>query len=165
MADTRRGHRDDSIYFDHRVGTACLDARLHKACAGRWRGVISLGFAPDGKRIRRKVSGQSKADVKTKLQALHDELREGLQTSPTYTVRQAVEDWLADGLDGRSAKTVSTYRAVLDPLTALIGSAKLRDLTARQVRSAMVWLAADRSTRTLQITRNALCSAISSTGS
>ena len=28
MADTRRGH---------------------KACAGRWRGVISLGFAPDGK--------------------------------------------------------------------------------------------------------------------
>ena len=57
MADTRRGHRDDSIYFDHRVGTACLDARLHKACAGSWRGVISLGFAPDGKRIRRKVRG------------------------------------------------------------------------------------------------------------
>jgi integrase len=160
MADARRGHRDDSIYFDHRVGTACLDARLHKACAGRWRGVISLGFAPDGKRIRRKVSGQSKADVKTKLGALHDELHEGLHTSATYTVREAVEDWLANGLDGRSAKTVSTYREVLDPLTALIGSAKLRDLTARQVRSAMVKLAADRSTRTLQITRNALVRAI-----
>jgi integrase len=160
MADTRRGHRDDSIYFDHRVGTACLDARLHKACAGRWRGVISLGFAPDGKRIRRKVSGHSKADVKTKLGALHDELHEGLHTSATYTVREAVEDWLANGLDGRSAKTVSTYREVLDPLTALIGSAKLRDLTARQVRSAMVKLAADRSTRTLQITRNALVRAI-----
>jgi hypothetical protein len=57
MADTRRGHRDDSIYFDHRVGTARLDARLHKACAGSWRGVISLGFAPNGKRIRRKVRG------------------------------------------------------------------------------------------------------------
>src|ERR1700733_118887 len=160
MADTRRGHRDDSIYFDHRVGTACLDARLHKACAGRWRGVISLGFAPEGKRIRRKVSGQSKADVKTKLGALHDELHDGLHTSATYTVREAVEDWLANGLDGRSAKTVSTYREVLDPLTALIGSAKLRDLTARQVRSAMVKLAADRSTRTLQITRNALVRAI-----
>jgi hypothetical protein len=160
MADTRRGHRDDSIYFDHRVGTACLDARLPKACSGRWRGVISLGSAADGKRIRRKVSGQSKADMKTKLGALHDELRERLHTSVTYNVRQAVEDWLTSGLDGRSAKTVSTYREVVDPLTALIGSAKLRDLTARQVRSALVKLSADRSTRTLQISRNALVRAI-----
>jgi integrase len=160
MADTRRGYRDDSIYFDHRVGTACLDARLHKACAGRWRGVVSLGFAPDGTRLRRKVSGRSRSDVKGKLQALHDELREGLHTSSTYTVRQAVNDWLESGLDGRSAKTVSTYREVLEPLTALIGSARLRDLTARQVRSALVKLSADRSTRTLQIARNALVRAI-----
>jgi hypothetical protein len=71
--------------FWHRVGTACLDARLHKASAGRWLGVISLGSAPDGKRIRRKVSGQSKAEVKAKLQALHDELREGLHKAPTTT--------------------------------------------------------------------------------
>jgi integrase len=160
MPDTRRGHRDDSIYFDHRVGTACLDARRHKACAGSWRGVISLGFAPDGKRIRRKVRGQSKTDVKVKLEALHDELREGLRTSPTYTVRQAVEDWLTNGLDGRSAKTVLTYREVTDPLLALIGSARLRALTAPQVRSALVRLSADRSTRTLQITRNVLVRAI-----
>jgi hypothetical protein len=34
-----RGHRDDSIYYDHRVGTSCLDPRQHKACSGRWRGV------------------------------------------------------------------------------------------------------------------------------
>jgi integrase len=122
--------------------------------------VISLGFAPDGKRIRRKVRGQSKADVKAKLQALHGELHEGLHTSATYTVRQAVEDWLANGLDGRSAKTISTYREVTDPLIALIGSAKLRDLTAPQVRSALVKLSADRSTRTLQITRNVLVRAI-----
>jgi hypothetical protein len=85
--------------------------------------------------------------VKTKLEALHDELHEGLHTLATYTVGEAVEHWLTDGLDGQSAKTVSTFREVLHPLTALIGSAKLRDLTARQVRSAMVKLAADRSTR------------------
>jgi integrase len=160
MAETRRGHRDDSIYFDHRVGTDCVDGRLHKACKGSWRGVISLGFGPDGTRIRRKVRGQSKAEVKDKLQALHNELREGLRTSATYRVRDAVEDWLADGLDGRSAKTVSTYREVLDPLVALIGSSRLRDLTARQVRSALVKLSADRSTRTLQITLSSLTRAI-----
>jgi integrase len=55
---------------------------------------------------------------------------------------------------------VSTYREVLDPLTALIGSAKLWDLTARHVRGALVKLSADRSTRTLQIARNALVRAI-----
>jgi hypothetical protein len=95
--------------------------------------VVPQGLRPNGKRIRRKVRGQSKADVTAKLVALRDELREGLHTSARYTVRQAVEDWLANGLDGRSAKTMSTYREVLDPLTALLASAKLRDLTARQV--------------------------------
>ena len=160
MAEARRGHRDDSIYFDHRVGTACLDSRSHRNCAGRWRGVVSLGFAPDGTRLRRKVSGRSKTDVKDKLQALHEELRDGLRTSATYTVRQAINDWLADGLDGRAPKTVSTYREVLDPLVALIGSAKLRDLSAPQVRSALVKLSADRSSRTLQMARNSLIRAI-----
>jgi hypothetical protein len=157
---SRRHHGEDSIYYDHRVGTECLDPRSHCGCSGRWRGVISLGEGPDGTRIRRKVSGQSRAEVRDKLRALHDELREGLHTSASYTVRHAVEEWLDTGLDGRSAKTVSTYREVLDPLMAVIGSAKLRDLTARQVRSALVKLSADRSTRTLQITLNSLTRAI-----
>ncbi len=69
-------------------------------------------------------------------------------------------DWLADGLDGRSAKTVSTYREVLAPLVELIGAAKLRTLSARQIRSALVKLSADRSTRTLQIALNSLTRAI-----
>jgi len=53
------------------TGGDCRDSVLHKTCAGRWRGVISLGFDADGKRIRRKVSGQTKAEVKDKLKALH----------------------------------------------------------------------------------------------
>jgi integrase len=160
MAGTRRGHRDDSIYYDHRVGTSCSDPRQHKPCSGRWRGVISLGFAPDGTRLRRKVSGQSRTEVKDKLEALHGELSQGLRTSSTYTVRRCVEDWLAGGLDGRSAKTVSTYREVLEPLLMLIGAARLRTLSASHVRSALVNLSADRSTRTLQIALNALRRAI-----
>ncbi len=43
---------------------------------------------------------------------------------------------------------------------SLIGRAKLRDLTACQVGSALVTLSADRSTRTLQIAHNALVRAI-----
>lgn len=147
MADKRRGHGEDSIYFDHRVGTECRDARLHKRCAGRWRGVVSLGPGGDGRRMRRKVSGQTKADVRDKLQALHDELREGVRTSATYTVRHAVDEWLAHGLTGVSAKTLSTNREVTAPLLSLIGAAKLRDLSASDVRKALGRLAESRSTR------------------
>ena len=36
-------------------GADCADPARHRHCPGRRRGVISLGFAPDGKRIRRKA--------------------------------------------------------------------------------------------------------------
>jgi hypothetical protein len=55
---------------------------------------------------------------------------------------------------------VSTYREVLEPLLALIGAARLRTLSAPQVRAALVKLSADRSTRTLQIAVQALRRAI-----
>ena len=39
-----------TAYFDHR--SDCQDSAHHLTCAGRWRGVVSLGFVPDGKRSR-----------------------------------------------------------------------------------------------------------------
>src|SRR5262249_44311380 len=123
---------------------------------GRWRGSVSLGFGPDGKRVRRKVGGRTKTEVKDKLQLAHDELREGIRSAPRYTVEDAVDDFLTPGLEGRSAKTVSTNREVLAPLTALIGGAKLKELTAADVRSALGQLAPSRSTRAVQMAHNSL---------
>jgi len=99
----RRGYGEDGIYFDHRGD--CRDSVHHKACAGRWCGVVSLGFGADGKPARRKVSGPTKAAVRDKLKELHAELDAGIRTVAGYTVEQAVADWLADGLPGRTAKT------------------------------------------------------------
>ena len=82
----RRGHGEDAIYFD--------------AAKNRYVGAISVGFGPDGKRVRRKVSGRTKAEVRDKLKAAHNELDRGLHTSATYTVRQAVDDWLEGGRRG-----------------------------------------------------------------
>ena len=45
---------EDAIYFDH--SGDCHDARYNKGCPGRWRGAVLLGYGPEGKRIRRKVS-------------------------------------------------------------------------------------------------------------
>ena len=52
----RRGHGEDAIYF--------------AASKNRYVGAISLGFTPDGKRIRRKVSGKTKQEVRDKLKVL-----------------------------------------------------------------------------------------------
>jgi hypothetical protein len=121
---SRRGYGEDGIYFDHR--TDCHDSAHHRTCSGRWRGVISLGFDADGKRIRKKVSGQTRTEVKDKLKALHSELDAGLRTAQGYTVEKAVVDWLDEGLPGRVVKTIEANRDSLRPLLAVIGRIPLR---------------------------------------
>lgn len=59
------------------------------------------------------------AEVRDKLKAAHAELDRGLHTSATYTVRQAVDDWLEGGLQGRSERTRSIYREASEPRTLL----------------------------------------------
>jgi integrase len=142
----RRGHGEDAIYFD--------------AAKNRYAGAISLGFGPDGKRIRRKVTGRTKAEVRDKLKTAHAELDRGLHTSATYTVRQAVDDWLEGGLPGRSERTHSIYREALIPLLERIGGRPLRELTARDVRKGLEVLGDRLSTRYLQIARASLARAI-----
>jgi integrase len=149
MADAsvrRRGHGEDAIYF--------------AAEKNRYIGAVSVGFGPDGKRLRRKVSGKTKQEVRDKLRALHAELNVGLQSSAGYTVRAAVEDWLEHGLSGRSARTVQLYRDGVRPLTDRIGSRPLRKLSAADVRSALAVLSEQLSTRSLQIAHNCLVRAI-----
>jgi hypothetical protein len=78
--------------------------------------VVSLGFDADGKRLRRKVSGPTKAEVKDKLKALHSELDAGLRTAQGYTVEKAVADcWRrgagADGQDGRGEPGLASAAA------------------------------------------------------
>jgi hypothetical protein len=100
-------------------------------------GAVSLGYGSDGKRIRRKVSGKTKQEVRAKLQALHQELNAGVKSSRTYAVRETVEDWLCEGLDGTSERTRILYEGLLAPVMEMIGARPLRDLSAGDVRSAL----------------------------
>jgi integrase len=154
----RRGWGEDGIFFEH--DAPCRDSDRHRHCQGRWRGVISLGYRPDGKRIRRKVSGKTKAVVQDRLRALHSDLESGLRASPNYTVRRAAEDWLQEGLDGRSAKTIKKNENVLAPLLAAIGARRLRELTAGDIRQALTAMAARYSTAAVAMGHNALTRAI-----
>jgi integrase len=92
-------------------------------------GTISLGHDSAGKRVRPTVRGKTKADVKAKLDALGDEIKAGIRTPATYTVRQCVADWL-DSLT-LDADTIASYRGQAEKwIYPRIGARKLKDLTA-----------------------------------
>jgi integrase len=142
----RRGHGEGSVYRDEVNDT--------------WVGAISLGWTPGGKRIRRKVTGRTKTEVRDKLKRLQAEAKAGLKTSAAYTLAKAVDDWAAEALDGLAVKTVRSHVDLLRPVTMLIGNIPLRDLTAHDVRHALNTLAEQRSTRTMASTHNVLVRAI-----
>ena len=143
----RRGHGEDSIYWD--------------SSKHRYVGAVSLGFAPAGTRIRRKVTGRTKAEVRSKLRELHQEVDSGLRPRQGYTMSDALDDWLAHGLNDVSARTVTLYQGTIVPLLSeRLGTVKLKDLTAGDVQDALTAVAARMSTRTVQISRNVLVRAI-----
>ena len=158
---TRRRRGEDGISFEHRG--PCRDPQRHRHCPGLWRGELTLGYTGDGRRTRRKVSGTTKAAVIDKLRDLRAQLDTGITPKPGYvhyTVRQAAEDWLTHGLDGRSPKTITKNRNVLAPILAVIGARKLRDLTAADVRQALAAMAAGYSTAAVSMGHLALKRAI-----
>ena len=161
MTATRRRRGEDGISFEHRG--PCRDPQRHRHCPGLWRGEITLGYTGDGKRARRKVSGTTKAAVVDKLRDLRLQLDKGITPKAGYahyTVRQAAQDWLAHGLEGRSAKTVKKNQNVLEPILTVIGARKLRELTADDVRQALAAMAAGYSTAAVSMGHLALKRAI-----
>jgi hypothetical protein len=122
---------------------------------------VSLGFSPSGTRIRKKVSGRTKAEVRDKLRELHVQVESGLRPRRRYTVNDSLEDWLDRGLDGVSARTVTLYRGTIaKALTEGLGAVRLTDLTAGDVQAALTAMASRLSTRTVQIAHNVLVRAI-----
>src|SRR5260370_3210370 len=149
MSETQAGRRsrgEDAIYF--------------ATAKNRYVGSVWLGYGPDGKRIRRKVFGKTKQEVRDRLKTLHREMETAVRSSRTYTVRQAVDDWLREGRDGTSERTRTLYEGLLGPVLEVIGARRLRALGAGDVRLALSQLATRYSTRSLQITRNSLERAI-----
>ncbi len=118
--------------------------------------MVSRGFGADGKRVRRKVTGSTKATVQDRLKTLHDELESGVRTAPNYTVRRAAEDWLKEGLAGLSPKTIKKNENVLTPILATIGGRKLRELTAGEVQRALTTMAMKYSSAAVVMGHNAL---------
>ncbi len=122
---------------------------------------MSLGFSPSGTRIGRKVRGRTKAEVRDKLRELRLKVESGLRPRRRYTVNDALDEWLAHGLDGLSARTVTLYRGTIaKALSEELGTVRLTDLTTGDVQATLTAMASPLSTRTVQIAHNVLVRAI-----
>ncbi len=114
-------------------------------------GSVSLGFDGTGNRRRLKRRGRTRAVVKDKLIKAVEELEAGLKPAEGYTVKEAVNDWLAKGLKGRDDNTVTTNRILAEQhVIPLIGAAKLKELTADAVDEWLDGLSGKLATRSLQ---------------
>jgi len=114
-------------------------------------GAVSLGFAPNGKRIRLKRKGDTESAVQAKLVQAVKDLDSGIRSPERYTVRDAVEDWLKKGLRGRDQNTITTNRILANKhVIPHIGRKKLKDLRADDVDDWLDGLTDHLSTRSLQ---------------
>ena len=89
----------------------------------------------------RKVSGRTKTEVRDKLRALHQQVDSGVRPR-RCTVGDVLEDSLARGVDGLSARTVTLYRGtIVKALNEELGTVRLTELTAGHVQGALAALA------------------------
>lgn len=116
----RRGHGEDSVYRD----------------GDRWRGALDLGFAPDGRRLRKKVSGRTKTEVLAKLRDLRRAVDQGLPVpDDRLTVAEFLERWVRTVLPGQVADSTKADYAdtVRLHLAPTLGRIVLSRLTVAQV--------------------------------
>jgi integrase len=113
---TRRGRGENSIYPD----------------GDRWRGSIDLGYDANGKRLRKKVSGRTRAEVAEKLDELRALQRKGMPLpNDKLTVEAFLDQWLAATVPGTVApKTLDNYEDIARLyLKPFIGRKQLTKLT------------------------------------
>lgn len=121
---SRRGHGEDSIYFD--------------AAKARWTAAVSLGRRPDGTRHRAKVTGRTKGEVRTKLRELRSTVDAGLAVPDNrLTVATFLDRWLATLPGTLEPSTLNGYAVVVRlHLKPTLGAKLLSKLTVADVDTA-----------------------------
>jgi len=144
----RRGDNEGSVYRDR---------------DGRWRGSVHLGYR-GGKRIRKVVSGRTRAAVSEKMKELLRSQQLGLPIQPDrQTVGVYLQHWLEQSVKNTvRPKTYITYRyLVRRHLEPEIGKVKLQKLNPQHVQRLLnSKLEAGLSPRTVRHVRTTLITAL-----
>lgn len=124
MASRTRSDGDGSIYYDEK--------------RDRWVGAYVVGWQ-DGRPVRRKVSGKSRAAAASKLRELRDKVNSGsLPAGRVPTVEQWMNVWLEDIAAHRvRPTTMPSYRSKVNRyIIPLLGSHRLDRLRPEDVTKA-----------------------------
>jgi hypothetical protein len=128
---------------------------------GGYTGAISCGFDASGRRIRVKRKGRTKVQVKQRLREVADDMEDGVRAGQSYTVKDAVDDFLNKGLKGKSQATIDNYRSLSGKnLVPQIGDKKLKELTADHLDAWIDERSGELSTRSLRLIHQILGRAI-----
>lgn len=102
---------------------------------GRWAAEVSLGFAENGRRRRKTLYGDTKAEVLAKLDEFRHAARTGgLPAGGAMTVGQLLDRWLADTKADTAVRTgEERERLVRKHLRPHLGRVRLTDLTKLHV--------------------------------
>jgi integrase len=123
VTDKRRGHNEGSVY---------------QRADGRWVAAVSLGMV-NGKRRRKVVYGETRAEVnKRRTEILHN-LNRGIPVQTTSTrLSVFLEEWLASIKPNVRPKTYSNYAMVVrEHLTPTLGRFTVDKLSQRHVQELM----------------------------
>ena len=133
----KRGRRGEgTIYWDEQKKS--------------YRGEITVGYKPNGQRIKRRRYGKTVGDVQDSLRKAREEYDAGITTTAGYSVGDCLDDWLARGRRGRDATTVKRDRVLIDGrIKPYLGTLALRDLTVDHVEDWLGELSAQLATSTL----------------
>jgi integrase len=141
------------------------EGAIYQEPNGLWASSVEVGFSPDGKRLRRKVRGRTKAIVVEKLNKLRSDVEAG---TPVVDNRRTTEDylrwWLADVLPSTvKESTAEGYTWILEHyVIPHIGRVPLSKLTPQHVHRMLRRLEEDgKSPRSRQYARAVLRRALS----
>ncbi len=122
----KRGHNEGSLH--------------QRASDGLWVADVSLGYGPDGKRIRKRLYGKTRAEANRKLQQALRTRSDGLTVQTReQTVGQYLEHWLEHAVAPNvRPRTLESYQLVCRThLIPSLGRYKLSALNAQHIASYM----------------------------
>jgi integrase len=133
MASKKRSDGEGSIYQRH-----ASDCTRPKTCPCPWQGAIVTDWR-DGKPVRKKVSGKSRAAVATRLREVREAVEGGrLPTGRIPTVREWMTYWLEEVAAKKNRPSThqaySTY--VNRYIIPLLGDRRLDKLTPEHITAA-----------------------------
>lgn len=123
---SKRAHGDGSMFWDEK--------------RQRWVVEITIGYDGRGKRIKVRRYRRTKTQARDMLRELLRDMSDGVAvTDHTYTVGDAVADWLTFGLSDRDDATQAKIRTLCEGhIIPFLAARKLRDLKVQEVEA---WLA------------------------